>query len=102
MIFPRPGGLYRTMPASRPRSIVCDLSSLAPDAATIDALARLQLTAKRLGCECRLRHASTELRDLLVFAGLADVLRVEPGREAEQREERLGVEEERQLDDPAL
>jgi hypothetical protein len=58
-------------------TIVCDVGSFPPDAAAIDALARLQLTAKRLGLELRLRHASTELEDLLAFAGLRDVLRVE-------------------------
>jgi hypothetical protein len=58
-------------------TIVCDVGSFHPDAAAIDALARLQLTAKRLGLELRLRHASTELQDLLDFAGLREVLRVE-------------------------
>jgi hypothetical protein len=37
-----------------------------------------------------------------VFAGLDAVLRVEPGREAEEGEDPVGVEEESQLDDPAV
>ena len=77
------------------------MGALAPDAAAVDALARLQLAARRLGLELRLRHASTELQELIAFVGLRDVLRVEAGGQAEEREERLGVEEERELDDPA-
>ena len=64
-------------------TIVCDVGSLPPDATAIDTLARLQLTARRLGLELRLRHASCELQDLLAFAGLDDVLRIETGRKAE-------------------
>ena len=51
-----------------------DLSGVAPDAVMIDALARLQLTAQRHGCEIRLRHAPSELRELVAFMGLSDVL----------------------------
>ncbi len=83
-------------------TIVCDVGPLRPDAVTIDALARLQLAAGRRGREIRLRNASSELRELLELVGLADVLRVETEREAEEREERVGVEEERELDDPPL
>jgi hypothetical protein len=74
------------MTAPRPSTIVCDVGALAPDAATVDALARLQLTARRVGHEILLRDASTELQELLDFVGLRDVLRVEAGRQAEQRE----------------
>ena len=52
----------------------CDVRGVAPDAVTADALARLQLAAKRRGCQVRLRGASPELRDLLAFMGLCDVL----------------------------
>src|SRR5436190_5185324 len=81
---------------------VCDVQSIGrADAVAIDALARLQLTARRLGCRMRLQHASTDLRNLLAFVGLDDVLlRLDSGREAEEREQLLGVEEERELDDP--
>jgi hypothetical protein len=64
-------------------TIVCDAGAFPPDVATIDSLARLQLTARRLGLELRLRHASSELQDLLAFAGLRDVLRIEAGGQAE-------------------
>jgi ABC-type transporter Mla MlaB component len=53
---------------------LCDVSSVEPDAVTIDALARLQLAAGRHGCRVRLRHASSELQELVAFMGLRDVL----------------------------
>ena len=90
------------MRACRPRPLVCDVHALAPDAAAVDALARLQLAARRVGLEVRLRHASTELCCLIEFVGLADVLRVEPGGEPEEREDRLSTEEERELRDPPV
>ena len=71
------------MTAPRPSTIVCDVGALVPDVLTVDTLARLQLTARRAGHEIRLRHASGELRELLAFAGLRDVLRVEAGGQAE-------------------
>ena len=80
---------------------VCDVRALVePDAVTIDALARLQLTARRAGHEVRLRHASSELQELLAFIGLNDVLRLEPKGQSEEREQRRRVEEEAELDDP--
>jgi ABC-type transporter Mla MlaB component len=45
-----------------------------PDAVTVDALARLQLAARRCACRVRLRGASDELRELVAFMGLADIL----------------------------
>jgi ABC-type transporter Mla MlaB component len=53
----------------------CDVGGV-PDAttATVDALARLQLVARRSGSHIRLRHASPQLRALLDLVGLADVL----------------------------
>jgi len=89
------------MGASPPTTIVVDVSTLAPDAVTVDALARLQLASQRLGGRVQLRGVSDELQELIAFAGLERVLRVEPRREAEEREQRLGVEEEREFDDPA-
>ena len=53
---------------------VCDVRGVDPDAVTVDALARLQLAARRHGCQVRLRHASDELLELVAFMGLADVL----------------------------
>jgi ABC-type transporter Mla MlaB component len=54
--------------------VLCDVRSVAPDAVTVDALARLQLAAQRQGCRIRLQGASVELRDLVDFMGLANVL----------------------------
>ena len=53
----------------------CDVGGV-PDAgvATVDALARLQLAARRAGGHMRLRHASPQLRALLDLVGLADVI----------------------------
>ncbi len=93
-------GVLLLSPAE-PSPIVCDVGAITdPDAATVDALARFQLVARRAGQQVRLTHASPELRRLLAFMGLAGVLPVEPERQAEAREHRLGVEEERELDDP--
>jgi ABC-type transporter Mla MlaB component len=52
----------------------CDVGGVDPDAVTVDALARLQLAARRHGCRIRLRHASPELRELVALMGLSDVL----------------------------
>ena len=48
----------------------CDVRSVDVDAVTVDALCRLQLAARRQGCQVRLRHASTELRELVALMGL--------------------------------
>lgn len=40
----------------------------------VEALARLQLAARRSGCELRLRHAEPALVALLDLVGLGDVL----------------------------
>ena len=83
------------------KTIACHVGELAnPDAGTIDTLARLALTTRRLGYEIRLQRASEELAELLALAGLSDVLGVEPRGQTEEGEERVGVQEERQLDDP--
>ena len=66
----------------------------------IDALARLQLAAHRFGFEVRLRRVSQEREELITFAGLVDVLRVEPRGQTEKREQCFRIEEERELDDP--
>ena len=53
----------------------CDCSQVGEvDAVIVDALARLQLAARRRGCEVRLRNVSPELRELVAFMGLIAVL----------------------------
>jgi ABC-type transporter Mla MlaB component len=59
---------------SRAEVALCDVSGVEPDAVTVDALARLQLAARRYGCQVRLRRASQELLELVAFMGLRDVL----------------------------
>lgn len=56
------------------RSAFCDVQGVNADAVTVDALARLQLAARRRGCQVRLRGGSEELRELVAFMGLRDVL----------------------------
>ena len=60
--------------ASAPQVAHCDVQGVPPDAVCVDALARLQLAARRHGCRVHLRGASPELRELVAFMGLDDVL----------------------------
>ena len=84
-------------------TLVVDCSALPePDAEQLDALARLQLSLGRRRCQLRLVNVSLRLLELIEFAGLAEVLRAEPGGKAEEREEAGGVEEERDLGDPSV
>ena len=86
-------------------AVVCDVKTCPADCVTVEALCRLQLAARRHGCTLALRHASRELLGLVAFMGLAEVLpgsAVESEGQPEEREERLGVEEERELGDPAV
>ena len=93
--------------ASAASAIGCDVSKLDPDTGTVEALARLQLTARRLGRRVRFKDASPELQRLLCLLGLDEVLPcgpasgLEPRGEAEEREQARGVQEERDPGDPA-
>lgn len=51
----------------------CDVAGVEPDAVTIDALARLQLAARRRGCGVRLCNTSDALSDLVELMGLTHV-----------------------------
>ncbi len=55
--------------------VLCDVAGVDPDAVTVDALARLELAARRQGCTVQLCHASDELLELVAFMGLEDVCR---------------------------
>ena len=59
---------------SRGGVAVCDVAGIAPDAVTVDALARLQLAARHHECTVLLRHATDALLELVAFMGLEDVL----------------------------
>ena len=52
----------------------CDVVGVEPDAVTVDAIARLQLAARRRGCEVRLHNASDDLLALVELMGLTHVL----------------------------
>jgi hypothetical protein len=73
-----------------------------PDLGSLDQLARIQLGVRRGGRELCLADASYELMALIDFAGLDEVLRVEVQRQAKERKELRGVEEEGELPDPPV
>jgi ABC-type transporter Mla MlaB component len=52
----------------------CDVVGVEPDAVCVDALARLQLAARRRGCCVRLENASPALLELVELMGLTHVL----------------------------
>jgi STAS domain len=82
-------------------ALECDVAGVGhPDLRTIEALARVELIARRLGTGMRLRGASVELLDLLAFCGLPVELVLEGEGEAEEREEAGRVEEEGDPGDP--
>jgi anti-anti-sigma regulatory factor len=84
-----------------PKPIVVDVDVSAlvdPDEAALEALARLQLAARRLGASIRLHGACGELAALLDLVGLSDVLPVvesgiDADRHVEEREQPLVDEE---------
>jgi ABC-type transporter Mla MlaB component len=93
--------------AGNAERLACDVGAiLDPDAVTVDALARLQLTARRLGRQAHVERASPQLRELLAFMGLSGVVplsarsRLEARWETEQREVAGGIEEEADPADP--
>jgi ABC-type transporter Mla MlaB component len=66
--------LSRLLADCRGGTVLCDVRDVPSDCVAVDALARLQLAAKRHGCCVRLQGASGELRDLVSFMGLQNVL----------------------------
>jgi hypothetical protein len=84
----------------RANAIEVTVETRAPDLELVDALARLQLLARRRGCSIQVRPCE-ELRTLLLLVGLSEVLGVQPQREIEQGIQ-LGVKEVVQPGDPAV
>lgn len=87
--------------------VTCDVAGMSgPAKGIIDALARLQLTARRCGGTIRLLHPRPELLELLRVVGLTDqfpvtaALSPERVRDVEESEQR-GVEEGVEADDAA-
>ena len=90
-------------PPPEPGPIVCDVGGIVdPDLRAVEALAWLQVGLRRAGLWFELRNAGLDLRALIELVGLAEVLplRVEVVRQAEQREQALRVQEERDPADP--
>ena len=54
--------------------IDCEVSDILVDLVAVEALARLQLTARRHGCRVSLVGASSELESLLGLCRLSEVL----------------------------
>jgi hypothetical protein len=51
---------------------------LAPDLETVDALARLQIVARRHGCRIVVVQPDPALVELIELAGLGEILRIDP------------------------
>ncbi|MFE7762739.1 STAS domain-containing protein [Streptomyces sp. NPDC057438] len=80
-------------------TVVCDVAGIGPPGlAAVDALARMQLAARRAGGRIRLRDPAPALRALLRLVGLA----FEVEGEAEEGEPAGGVQEAVESGDPAL
>jgi ABC-type transporter Mla MlaB component len=70
-LYARVCSLFTANPGA---TLVCDVTEVAIDAVAVEALARLQLGARRHGCTVRLLSAPRELIDLASFMGLGDVV----------------------------
>jgi hypothetical protein len=56
--------------------VTCDCSGAVADLEAVEALARLQLAARRLGGRIRLRAAPADLTELIEFVGVPTADRV--------------------------
>jgi ABC-type transporter Mla MlaB component len=96
-----------SLEACHPGPVDFDVGMMDSDAVTVEVLARLQLTARRLGRRVRFKDAQSELQRLLCLSGLDEVLPcgpasgLEPRGQAEEGEQARGVQEERDPGDPA-
>lgn len=69
------------------RTLTLDCAGLArASLGTIEAIARVHRDVRRQGLRLRIVNASRFLIGLIDLCGLADVLGVEPGRQAEEGE----------------
>jgi hypothetical protein len=67
-------GHHAPLDGSPARVIVCDVSGLVATLDTIDALARLQLNARRRGHRLQLENVESALRELIAFIDLRDTV----------------------------
>jgi ABC-type transporter Mla MlaB component len=85
--------------------VICDVTAVTTsDLTTVDAIARLQLAARRAGRTIRLRNPAPALLALLGLVGLVELLGlvVEMERHPEEGEPPLGVKEAVEAGDTAL
>jgi ABC-type transporter Mla MlaB component len=85
--------LAELLRGSGPGVVLCDVAGVArPDVVTVEALARLRMTARRHGWRLLVDGAGPALLELVGLLGLTDLL-PQAGRQPEEREEAGGVEE---------
>ena len=98
------------MVPTRPTPLVIDVCGIKGlDERSLDALARLQLTARRVGATIVLRNASRELIDLLALVGMTEIVMCasecasggDGHRQPEEREQAL-LDEEVEFGDPSV
>jgi ABC-type transporter Mla MlaB component len=72
-------GLYARicahLAATQGGTLVCDVAEVAADGVAVEALARMQLGARRHGCRVLIANAPTELDELIQLCGLEEALR---------------------------
>jgi ABC-type transporter Mla MlaB component len=82
--------------------VICDVAQVyRPDVVTVEALARLRLTARRHGWKLVVSGAGPRLVELVGLLGLGDAL-TEVGRQPEEREQVGRVEEVVDVRDPPV
>ncbi|WP_430790880.1 STAS domain-containing protein [Actinoplanes sp. G11-F43] len=59
-------------------TVSCDVSTAPADIVTVEALARLRLTARRHGRRLSIHHAGPALRELIIMLGLDGPLTADP------------------------
>jgi ABC-type transporter Mla MlaB component len=71
-------GLYarvcRALDDHAGEDVEIDVAGVPCDGTSVEALARLELGVRRHRCLARLRNVSDELRELIAFSGLIDVI----------------------------
>jgi anti-anti-sigma factor len=73
-------GVCGVLDSSGAEQVICDVTAVsAPDAVAVDALARLQLAVRRRGSQVWLRTGDGPVADLLMLAGLHEIVRVWKG-----------------------
>jgi hypothetical protein len=86
--------------AGRSEVLLGHVDAPTADLALVDLLLRLRLDAGRQGADLRLRDVPAALRELVELAGVAELLGLEPGREAELGEHGRGEEVVQSRDPP--